>query len=105
MEQGRRPSLAADADKEKAKEGEKKPEPVKVQIDFDGLGQRILAMPIPARNYFGLSGREGRRSLSSGRSPGRYRARPAAHHSAKIRAEDSQDGKGRGQRGSVRSFL
>ena len=47
--QGRRP-----------KEGEKKPEPVKVEIDFDGLGQRILAMPIPARNYVGLfAGKEG----------------------------------------------
>jgi tricorn protease len=49
-----------DGDKEKSKEGEKKPEAVKVQIDFDGLGQRILAMPIPARNYFGLlAGKEG----------------------------------------------
>ena len=25
-----------------------------MQIDFDGLSQRILALPIPARNYFGL---------------------------------------------------
>ncbi len=51
---------AADTDKEKAKEGEKKPEPVTVRIDFDGLGQRILAMPIPARNYLGLlAGKEG----------------------------------------------
>ena len=51
---------AADSDKEKTKEGEKKPEPVTVQIDFDGLGQRILAMPIPARHYLGLlAGKEG----------------------------------------------
>jgi tricorn protease len=51
---------AADSNKEKAKEGEKKPEPVTVQIDFDGLGQRILAMPIPARHYLGLlAGKEG----------------------------------------------
>ncbi len=51
---------AADSDKEKAQEGEKKPEPVTVGIDFDGLGQRILAMPIPARNYLGLlAGKEG----------------------------------------------
>jgi len=50
----------ADSDKEKPKEEGKKPEPVKVQIDFDGLGQRILAMPIPARNYVGLfAGKEG----------------------------------------------
>jgi len=54
------PKPGADTDKEKAKEGEKKPEPVKVQIDFDGLSQRILALPIPARNYFGLfAGKEG----------------------------------------------
>jgi tricorn protease len=31
-----------------------------VEIDFDKISQRILAMPIPARNYFGLSaGKEG----------------------------------------------
>jgi tricorn protease len=50
----------AESDKAKSKEGEKKPEPVKVQIDFDGLNQRILALPIPARNYSGLfAGKEG----------------------------------------------
>jgi tricorn protease len=43
-----------DTNKEKGKAGEKKTEPVKVQIDFDGLSQRILALPIPARNYLGL---------------------------------------------------
>jgi tricorn protease len=32
--------------------GEKKE--VKVKVDFDGIGQRILAMPLPARNYMGL---------------------------------------------------
>ncbi len=49
---------AAGEDKEKPKEGEKKPEPVK--IDFDGLSQRILALPIPARNYDALvAGKEG----------------------------------------------
>jgi tricorn protease len=50
----------AESDKAKSKEEGKKSEPVKVQIDFDGLSQRILAMPIPARNYFGLfAGKEG----------------------------------------------
>ena len=50
----------ADGDKAKSKEDGKKPEAVKVQIDFDGLSQRILALPIPARNYFGLwAGKEG----------------------------------------------
>lgn len=37
------------------KPGEKK-EPPQVTIDFDGIGQRILALPVPARNYVGLAG-------------------------------------------------
>ncbi|MBO0725285.1 MAG: PD40 domain-containing protein [Blastocatellia bacterium] len=44
-------------DKEKAeaaKPSDKK-EPPKVTIDFEGIGQRILALPIPARDYVGLS--------------------------------------------------
>ena len=46
-----------DNDKEKDK---KKKEPVKVAIDFDNIGQRILALPIPPRNYQGLvAGKEG----------------------------------------------
>ena len=44
---------------EKAKD-EKKKEPPKVDIDFEGLGQRIVALPIEAKNYAGLSaGKEG----------------------------------------------
>ena len=31
-----------------------KPEPVTVTIDFDKIDQRILALPIPAKNYVGL---------------------------------------------------
>ena len=51
---------SAKDDMAKSKEADKKAEAVKVQIDFDGLSQRILALPIPARNYFGLSaGKEG----------------------------------------------
>jgi len=38
---------------EKGKEGEKKDE-VKVTIDLDGIGQRIVALPIKAANYIGL---------------------------------------------------
>jgi len=34
----------------------KKPEAVKVSIDFDGILQRILALPIPARNFVELKG-------------------------------------------------
>ncbi len=46
------------ADKKEDKEKPKEPE--KVDIDFDNIGQRILALPIPARNYRDLkSGKEG----------------------------------------------
>jgi len=39
-----------------AEDGKKKgPEPVPVTIDFEGLAQRILALPVPARNYVGLA--------------------------------------------------
>jgi len=66
--------LAPESDEEKVKEakkeGEASPasekekgqekEPVKVQIDFERISQRILALPIPARNYVGLqAGKEG----------------------------------------------
>ncbi len=40
-----------------SQEKEKK-EPVKVSIDFDNLSQRILALPIPTRNYLGLSSKK-----------------------------------------------
>ncbi len=57
----------ADADKDKSKSAAKKPESVTVKIDFDGLGQRILALPIPARNYVGMqNGKEGVLFLVSG---------------------------------------
>ena len=63
--------LAPESDEEKATEPSrdregavkpeeaKKPEPAKpqavaVKIDFDNIGQRILAMPLPARRYIGL---------------------------------------------------
>jgi tricorn protease len=52
---------AKDADKDKdkdkkeadKKEGDKKEE-VKVTLDLDGIGQRIVAMPIKAANYIGI---------------------------------------------------
>jgi tricorn protease len=40
------------ADKEKEKGKEEKP--VTVQIDFENISQRLVALPIPARNYSGL---------------------------------------------------
>ena len=58
--------LAPESDDEKApakpkEEGKEKPkEPVKVTIDIPDIGQRIVAMPIPAHDYRGmLAGKEG----------------------------------------------
>ena len=46
---------------------DKAEKPVQVEIDFDGLGQRIVALPIPAKNYLGLSpGKEGQLYLVEG---------------------------------------
>jgi tricorn protease len=54
-EKGKDADKAKDSDKgaDKGKEGEKKDE-VKVTIDLDGIGQRIVAMPIKASNYVAL---------------------------------------------------
>ncbi len=42
------------------KTGEKAAEAVKVKIDLDGIGQRILALPVEAKDYVGLAaGKEG----------------------------------------------
>src|SRR5208337_5251078 len=59
---------AGDADKDKdAKDDKKKEEPVVVKIDIDGIGQRILSLPIPARNYVNLQvGKSGILFLSEG---------------------------------------
>ena len=52
--------LAPESDEEKPDAAKKKDddkdkkEPAPTRIDFDGIGQRILALPIPARNYGGL---------------------------------------------------
>src|SRR5581483_9500436 len=39
---------------EKDKDKDKKDEPVVVKVDIDGIGQRIISLPIPAKNYFGM---------------------------------------------------
>ena len=52
-ERGKEEGKAKEA--EKGKEGEKKEEPVKVTIDLDQIGQRIVALPIKAANYAGIS--------------------------------------------------
>ena len=41
-------------DKDKDKDKSKPEESVKVTIDFDGISQRILALPVPAKDYVGL---------------------------------------------------
>src|SRR5271170_7894272 len=41
-------------DKDKDKDKGKDKEPVKVTIDFDNINQRILALPLPPKNYVGL---------------------------------------------------
>jgi tricorn protease len=54
----------AESDKDKKEEKEK---PVVVTIDADGIGQRILALPIPAKNYLAmLAGKEGVLFLAEG---------------------------------------
>ncbi len=54
-----KPDQAAGESKDKEKDKEKK-EPVKVSIDFENVGQRILALPVPERNYEGMTvGKEG----------------------------------------------
>jgi len=58
---------AKDEKSDEKKSGEKKDEPVDVKIDLDGIGQRILALPIPAKNYLGLSaGKSGILFLAEG---------------------------------------
>jgi tricorn protease len=54
--------LAPQSDEEKVSEEKPaeapkppaKPEPVTVAIDFDNIGQRVLALPIPAKDYQGM---------------------------------------------------
>ena len=58
-----------DKDKEAKddKDKDKDKKPVVVKIDTDGIGQRILAMPLPGRNYLGMwVGKEGLLYLGEG---------------------------------------
>jgi len=56
-------------DKDKDKDKDK---PVTVTVDLDGIGNRILSMPIPARNYGGISsGKAGVIYLTEGSPFGR----------------------------------
>jgi tricorn protease len=49
---GKKDETAKDGDK---KDKEDKEKPVKVTVDLDGIGNRILSLPIPARNYAGIA--------------------------------------------------
>jgi len=58
---------ADDKNKDKEKDKDKKDEPVVVKIDPDGISQRILALPIPPRNYLNmLPGKSGILFLAEG---------------------------------------
>ncbi len=65
-----KPKAAGPPDKDKDKDkdaGDKKDEPVVVKIDIDGIGQRILSLPIPAKNYLNmLPGKSGILYLAEG---------------------------------------
>jgi tricorn protease len=43
-----------DGDKKDADKDKKDAKPVEVKVDLDKIGDRILALPIPARNYYGI---------------------------------------------------
>jgi len=71
-------SDAKDKEKEKDKQEGKDPgkddkdKPVKVTVDLDGIGNRILSLPIPPRNYAGLAaGKAGVIYLAEGSPVGR----------------------------------
>ncbi len=66
-----RSPLAPESDEEGEKKDEKKDEKVEVRIDAEGLGQRILALPVPRRNYGGLdAGKAGELYLFESRDDG-----------------------------------
>ena len=66
-------STAPDKEKSPADKGKKEPPAAKpVQIDFEGIGQRILALPLPAANYSGaFAGKEGELLLEQTQSEAR----------------------------------
>lgn len=62
-------SKEKDKDKEAKddKDKDKDKKPVVVKVDTDGIGQRILSMPLPGRNYLGMwVGKEGILYLAEG---------------------------------------
>ena len=73
-DKGKEKSKSADGDnakpvddKDKGKDKDKKDETVVVKLDIDGIGQRILSLPIPAKNYVNmLPGKTGILFLAEG---------------------------------------
>lgn len=56
-----------EASKPDEKDKAKQPEPVVVKIDFDGISQRIVALPIPPKNYVSmLPGKAGALFIAEG---------------------------------------
>ena len=49
-------------------EKEKSKEPVVVRLDVDNISQRILALPIPARNYVDLAAAKTAAAMTNGAS-------------------------------------
>ncbi len=77
--------LAAESDDETEKKDEKKEEKPAVRIDPDGLGQRILALPVPPRDYRGLeAGKAGEVFLYEGRDEG-----PGTLHKLEMKSRKS----------------
>ena len=79
LKKGEASPLAPESDEEKVAEEKKeeapkppaKKEPPAVAIDFEGISQRILALPIPARNFVGLGvARAGLLFLAEGQGAG-----------------------------------
>jgi tricorn protease len=59
-EKGKEEEKSDKKDEKKAEDEEKPKEPEKVGIDFDNISQRILALPIPAKNFGKIeAGKEG----------------------------------------------
>jgi tricorn protease len=60
-DKGKKPADQAKAGDEKKPEGEKKEEkPAETKVDLEGIGNRILSLPVPPRNYAGiLTGKAG----------------------------------------------
>ena len=75
---------------DKAKDAAKEPE--KVVIDLDGIGQRTLALPVPARNYTDAGRGKGGHRLPARGAPGarRHGRRTCREHPPQIRPGDAQ---------------